>query len=104
MCVLNVQDAIPEPKTKLVTAGLTALGIDLERQHTLLIVSSLFTNLKLASRNIDRLTVNTIDCLNAYDILRADKIVVERSALKYIQVPSLLLSCPSLILRCPFFP
>eukprot|EP00884_Botryococcus_braunii_P022919 jgi/Botrbrau1/9310/Bobra.0111s0034.1 len=83
--VEDLKDAVPEPKTKLMTAGLAALGINLERQHTLLIVSSLFRNLKLASRNLDRLTINTIDCLNAYDILRADKIVIERSALKYIQ-------------------
>lgn len=74
------------PKTKLVTAGMAALGIDLESEHALLIVSELFPNLKLASRNLDKLKVNTIDALNAYDILRADKIVIEQSALKYIQV------------------
>lgn len=81
---------MPAPKTKLMTAGMAALGIDLESEHALLIVSDLFPNLKLAARNLDKLKVNTIDALNAYDILRADKIVIEQSALRYIQV------------RCPF--
>lgn len=54
--------------------------------HALLILNELSEPVKLASRNMPKLKVNSVMGLNAYDILRADRIIVEREALKHIQV------------------
>lgn len=59
-------------------------GIDQE-EYALLIVSEQSPNIELSARNVEKLKLNTVEKLNVYDILRADKIVMEDSAFKYIQ-------------------
>ena len=48
-------------------------------------VTKVGANLHMSSRNIERLEVNTASALRVYDILRADKIIIEESALPFIQ-------------------
>ena len=58
------------------------------REYALLIVNELPDNLALSARNVERLEVNAASALRVYDVLRADKIIIETSALRYIQVCS----------------
>ena len=80
----GLQDTLTQPRTKELTAALSRWGVD-PTDHTLLIADQMFDNLHLAGRNIRKLTFNTTSNLNVYDVLRADKIIVESSALKFIQ-------------------
>ena len=60
-----------------------------EGASALLIVNEMSEPVQLASRNMERVQVNSVVALNAYDILRADRIIVEKAALKHIQVGQL---------------
>ena len=52
-----MQEHIKEPKTKLVTGAMSRLGVD-PKEYVLLVVDELSEALSLATRNIERLTVN----------------------------------------------
>ena len=82
MCTL--QDKLSTPKTKTLVQALERWGIDQE-EYALLILSEQSPNIELSARNVEKLRLNTVDRLNVYDVLRADKIVVEDSAFKFIQ-------------------
>ena len=84
----TAQASLPEAKTKLLAGALQRWGVPSDG-HALLILNELSEPVKLASRNMPKLKVNSVMGLNAYDILRADRIVVEREALKHIQVRTL---------------
>lgn len=43
-------------------------------------------NVQMSARNIEKLQVNFASAVRVYDVLRADKIVIEEEALAYIQV------------------
>lgn len=43
-------------------------------------------NVLMSARNIEKLEVNFASAVRVYDVLRADKIVIEEEALQYIQV------------------
>ena len=73
-----------EAKTRAITAALATWGIP-AGSHTLLIVDELTDALLLSSRNVPTLKLNASSSLHVYDILRADNIVIETAALKYIQ-------------------
>lgn len=60
-----------------------------EGASALLIVNEMSEPVQLASRNMERVQVNSVVALNAYDILRADRIILEKAALKHIQVGQL---------------
>ncbi len=79
-----LQSALPAPKTKALVDALEKIGADRE-EHTLLIVNQLTDTINLSARNVEKLELNTVEALSVYDVLRADKILVEQSALKYIQ-------------------
>lgn len=79
-----LQDKISTPKTKTLVEALERWGLDQE-EYGLLILSEKSPNVELSARNVDKLKLNTVDYLNVYDILRADKIIMEESAFKYIQ-------------------
>lgn len=76
--------ALPEPKTRTLVSRLAACGADTATQNVLLIADEVDANLALAARNVARLTVNRVTALNARDVLKADKIVVDAKALAYI--------------------
>jgi large subunit ribosomal protein L4 len=79
-----LQDALPAPKTKTLVDALEKIGASRE-EHTLLILNQLTDAIHLSARNVEKLELNTVDALKVYDVLRADKILIEKSALKYIQ-------------------
>ena len=81
----RAQASLPEPKTKLLAGALQRWGAP-EGGSVLLIVDELSERVQLASRNLAKLEVNTVAKLNGYDILRADRIIMERAALRHIQV------------------
>lgn len=76
--------ALPDPKTRTLVARLAACGADTATQNVLVIADAVDDNLRLASRNVERLTVNKVTALNARDVLKADKIVVDAKSLAYI--------------------
>lgn len=83
MC-LSAQSKLTTPRTKELATALSRFGV-LPDEHALLIVENMFDNLHLASRNNPRVHTNTVSNLSIYDLLRADRIVVETSALAFIQ-------------------
>lgn len=87
-CCCFAQTSLPEPKTKLLASAMQRWGVP-EGASALLIVNEVSEPVQLASRNMERVQVNSVVALNAYDILRADRIIVEKAALKHIQVGQL---------------
>jgi len=85
--MLVVEDfagAFSEVKTKSLVAKLAALGVDVESEKTLLVLNESNQFVYLSGRNIERLGINTANAVQLYDVLAADRIVVEKSALAYI--------------------
>ena len=66
-------------KTKGLVARLTALGA--ASQPTLLVVTSLEERMRQASRNVPWLTVELPSHVSVYQLLRARRVVIERTAL-----------------------
>ena len=85
LCASVLQGAFHKPSTKSMVQALGRWGVG-PREYTLLVVNELGDNLALSARNVERLEVNAADALRVYDVLRADKILIEASALRYIQV------------------
>jgi len=79
--------SLSSPKTSELVAALARLGADpmAPGAHILLLVEEVGQELAMASRNIEGLTLARVGALNAYDVLRADRIVVEKGALAAIQ-------------------
>lgn len=68
-------------KTRALVKGCAALGVDLMRTYTLLVTADENAAAERAGKNIARLTINKASALQVYDVLRADKIIVEEAAL-----------------------
>lgn len=85
--ILVVEDfagSYEEIKTQSLLAKLRAVGADAEQQKVLIILNEANEAVYLSARNSPRIAINTANSLQVYDILGADRIVVERSALGYI--------------------
>ena len=80
----TLQEKISAPKTKTMIQALERWGVSQE-EHALLILNEISPNVQLSARNIEKLKLNAVNELQVYDVLRADKIVIEESAFKYIQ-------------------
>ena len=81
---------LPDAKTKTLVSRLAALGADPMTQHVLVIADLVSENLVRAAKNVERLTVNRAGALNAREILKADRVVIEEGALAAINAtPSL---------------
>ena len=76
--------ALPDPKTRTLVSRLASIGADTATQNVLVIADGVDDNLRLASRNVEKLTVNKVTALSARDVLKADKIVVDAKSLAYI--------------------
>eukprot|EP01025_Chloroclados_australasicus_P014127 TRINITY_DN1660_c0_g1_i1.p1 TRINITY_DN1660_c0_g1~~TRINITY_DN1660_c0_g1_i1.p1 ORF type:complete len:337 (+),score=37.10 TRINITY_DN1660_c0_g1_i1:80-1012(+) len=74
-----------ERKTKLFVQKMREWGVDVFAEHTLLIMNEPNQDVILSSRNVEKVTRNLARNLRGYDVLRADRIVIEKSALKYLQ-------------------
>lgn len=68
------------PKTKAFKSILTALGIG-ETESALFIIDKIDRAVKLASRNIPKVLVRAKDNVNAMDIIRHKKLIIQESAL-----------------------
>ncbi len=72
---------LKEPKTKLFKAVIDSLGIK-ENESAIFILKEIDNNIKLASRNIPKLSVKAVNNLNAFDILSHKKLIIQQKALK----------------------
>ena len=73
-----------EVKTKGLVAQLEAVGANPLEEKTLLILNEPSENAYLSGRNVEFLAINIANAVQVYDVLGASKIVVEKSALEYI--------------------
>lgn len=69
---------LKEPKTKLVAAALTKLGLT---GKTLVILPEYSKDALQASRNLPRVSLTTVGNLNTYQVLTADKLVLAKDSL-----------------------
>lgn len=60
--------------------------MDAEEQKVLLIIKDASNEgVQLAGRNVEKLYINTADKIKVFDVLKANKIVIESAALEHIQ-------------------
>ncbi|WP_031528752.1 50S ribosomal protein L4 [Dyadobacter crusticola] len=71
------------PKTKSYLNVLTSLS--LVNTKTLLILPSIDSNVYLSSRNIPKAKVTTVDAVNTYDLMYADRLLISESALSILE-------------------
>jgi 50S ribosomal protein L4, bacterial/organelle len=71
-----------EPKTKSFKAFLTAVGAE---KKALVVTPEVETNVVLSARNIPGVETTTASILNAYSVLNADKLVVDKAAIEKIE-------------------
>jgi large subunit ribosomal protein L4 len=81
--VEDLDEKFTTPKTKEFIATLKRWGIQ-PNQHTLLFATNVSEPLLLSSRNIGTFKLLTPRSLNLYDVLRADKIILTKSAVEYL--------------------
>ena len=74
--------SLSEAKTKLVAQMLKELGSE---KKTLLVLPGKEDKIVRASKNIPTVKDAYVNTLNVYDILNADKIVIEKDAMEKIQ-------------------
>ena len=82
---------IEKPKTKDAVKALSNLKINLPKSQknskrktakTLLLLDKVDTNLRLALRNIEFLTINRAQDTNAYEVLAANKLIITKEGLR----------------------
>lgn len=73
---------LASPKTKDFLRVLTALDL---KGTALIVAQAPDSNLTLASRNVENVTLATSDSLNTYDVLRPDKLVFTRGAFEQVE-------------------
>ncbi|CAK9273985.1 unnamed protein product [Sphagnum jensenii] len=81
--VEDFDEKFTTPKTKEFIATLKRWGIQ-PNQHTLLFATNVSEPLLLSSMNIGTFKLLTPRSLNLYDVLRADKIILTKSAVEYL--------------------
>ena len=77
-------DTLESPKTKEITAALQRLGLDLDTR-VLLVLDGASDAVKLSVRNLERVKLIAADQLNVFDLLNAQKLVLNEGALAKIQ-------------------
>uniref|UniRef100_A0A0C9RNA5 Large ribosomal subunit protein uL4c n=1 Tax=Wollemia nobilis TaxID=56998 RepID=A0A0C9RNA5_9CONI len=82
--VEDFNDKFDKPKTKDFIAALKNWGIHPSKVHSLIFSTEVSENVKLSSRNIGTLKILTPRNLNLYDILRADKLIVTKPGVDYL--------------------
>jgi large subunit ribosomal protein L4 len=73
---------LSSPKTRDFIGVISALELN---GTTLVVSSGIDRNLRLASRNIEKVALATSDSLNTYDVLRPDKLLFTRDAFEKIE-------------------
>jgi large subunit ribosomal protein L4 len=77
-------DTLEAPKTKEITSALQRLGF-LPETRVLLVIDGASETLKLSVRNLERVKLIAADQLNVFDLLNAQKLVLNEGALAKIQ-------------------
>jgi large subunit ribosomal protein L4 len=77
-------DTLTTPKTKEITAALARLGFTPDTR-VLLVIDGASDTLKLSVRNLERVKLIAADQLNVFDLLNAQKLVLNEGALAKIQ-------------------
>jgi len=78
-------DDFPKPSTRRFAQLLQSLGLS-KNESTLVVTNQpQVQNVRLSARNLPNVTFTPASTVNAYDIVRADVVVVERSALQGMQ-------------------
>ena len=81
------KDFADKPSTGAMSKALAGWGLEKNsREYGLLITNGIDENVWKSARNISDLTVLPSSTLNVYDICRADKLFVTRSALEDLRV------------------
>ncbi|RMZ57021.1 hypothetical protein APUTEX25_002253 [Auxenochlorella protothecoides] len=80
----SVAEAVPEVKTKNLVAKLESIGVFPMEEKVLLIVAEPTEAVALSARNVENLSVNRAEAVRIYDLLNADRIVVESRALDFL--------------------
>ncbi|MEW5304639.1 MAG: hypothetical protein WDW36_007236 [Sanguina aurantia] len=84
MVVESLAEEVMDKKTKSLLTVLSKLGLNSEKK-TLLILKSPHEQIMMAGGNIEKLKINVADKISIFDVLNADKIVIERDALAHVQ-------------------
>ncbi|RRA99056.1 50S ribosomal protein L4 [Larkinella rosea] len=71
------------PRTKSYIEFLT--GFDALNTKTLLILPEVDTNVVLSSRNLQKAKVTTVDTVNTYDLMHADRLLIAEGALSKLE-------------------
>lgn len=74
---------LPEHKTKKVKQIFDKLNID---GKILLVVKSIDRNLKLATRNLGYVNLISVNSLNTYDVLNADRVIFTQDAFNELKI------------------
>ncbi len=82
--VESFESELPQPKTKELVSAMSRWGIE-PKEKVLLILPEFSENTVLSARNVPTLKLLRANCINVYDILAANKIVVTSEALAQIQ-------------------
>ncbi|KAI7845278.1 hypothetical protein COHA_001121 [Chlorella ohadii] len=83
MIVCDDFSAMAEVKTKTLVSALAAMGVQ-EGEKVLLIVNEPNNTVYLSGRNVPTLAINTANAVQVYDVLNADRVIVEKAALAYL--------------------
>jgi large subunit ribosomal protein L4 len=81
MIVENFAENLVSPKTKDLIAALVRWEIEIGRKVLIVVADEISENVYLSARNIPYVKVIQHNCLNVFDILNADKIVMTTEAL-----------------------
>jgi len=80
----DIKSNIKEFKTKVLVEAIKGLGADVEKEHVLLVVEELTDALKRSGRNVRNLEFNEASSLSTYDVLRADRILMDKASLAFV--------------------
>jgi large subunit ribosomal protein L4 len=76
-------DRFEKPRTKEFIEALKRWGVD-PKEKSMFLMTEISDNVRLSSRNIGTLKMLTPRTLNLFDILNADKVVLTRAAVDYL--------------------
>jgi large subunit ribosomal protein L4 len=82
--VEDFEEKFTAPKTKEFIAALKRWGVN-QGENSLLFSMNPSENLVLSSRNVDTVKLLTPRSLNLYDVLRADKLILTKSSVEYLE-------------------
>eukprot|EP00873_Tetraselmis_striata_P008357 jgi/Tetstr1/428621/TSEL_018610.t1 len=85
MVVVDGLESFSEVKTKSLVDALSKVGVDVMSEHAILLTNGKNENVFKSGKNVKKLCIADVNNVNIYDLLRADKVVVEQPALAVIQ-------------------